>query len=155
MSGHDLSGQLGQRHADGFADIRHGARRPRIDLKHINFAVLHRELHIHQPADLQLARHGPRGGLQFGQNLRRKRKTRDHAGTVTTVHARLLNVLHDPADQGVDPVAEAVDINFRRILEKTVDQDRPVRAGRHGRADVTPEILRRVDDFHRAATEDE
>ena len=71
------------------------------------------------------------------------------------MHARLLNVLHDPADQGVDPVAEAVDINFRRILEKTVDQDRPVRTGRHGRADVTPEILRRVDDFHRAATEDE
>ena len=121
MSGHDLSGQLGQRHADGFADIRHGARGPRIDLKHVNFAVLHCELHIHQPTNLQLAGHGPRGGLQFGQNLRRKRKTGDHAGTVPAVHARLLNVLHDPPDQSVDPVAETVDINFRRILEKTVD----------------------------------
>ena len=36
LAGHDPGGELGQRHTDGLADERHGARGARIDFQHID-----------------------------------------------------------------------------------------------------------------------
>ena len=45
-----------QRHAGGFRDERHGARRARVDLNQVNLVVLHRELHVHQAAHVEFER---------------------------------------------------------------------------------------------------
>lgn len=49
---------------------------------------------------------------------------REGAGTVTGVDARLLDVLHDPAEIHVDAVVEDIDVDLDGIIEKPVDEDR-------------------------------
>ena len=63
FAGHDAGRDLGDRRADGLGDEGHGTRGARIDLQHIDGAVLDGELHIHQTADIE--RLGHRAGLLF------------------------------------------------------------------------------------------
>jgi len=68
--------------------------------------------------------------------------------------AGALDVLHDAADHDVAAVAHGVDVDLDGVLEEPVDEERPV--GRRGErtADVALEVVRLVDDLHRAAAED-
>ena len=47
---------LAMRLADDLGDERHRARGARIDFEHVDLAVLERELHIHQAADIERQR---------------------------------------------------------------------------------------------------
>ena len=60
------------------------------------------------------------------------------------MHTRLLDVLHDRADVGLEPVGDRVDVDLERALDEAVDQHRAL-----DRA----EIVRGVADAHRAPTE--
>ena len=71
------------------------------------------------------------------------------------MHARFLNVLHHAADDRVGSIAQTIHIDLRRILEKAIDQHRPVGAGLDRVAHVTAQILRRVNNLHGAATQNE
>ena len=59
FAGHDARRDLGDRAADGLGDEGHGARGARVDFEDVDLAVLDRELHVHQAADLQRDRHAP------------------------------------------------------------------------------------------------
>ena len=45
-----------ERHADGLGNERHGARCTRVHFDHVEFAVLHGELHVHEAADVEFLR---------------------------------------------------------------------------------------------------
>ncbi len=47
---HDPGGRLGERHAGGLGDERHGARRARVGLEDVEDVLRQGELHVHQPA---------------------------------------------------------------------------------------------------------
>ena len=61
--------------------------------------------------------------------------------------ARLLDVLHDRRDVGVDAVTECVDVHLDRVLDEAIHKD-PLERGH------LPDFVRRVADAHRAAAED-
>ena len=92
---------------------------------------------------------------QIAKDLLGKRKAWHHARAVPAVHARLLDVLHDSSNRRVFAIAQAVDIDLRSILEKPVDQDRAVGTRLHRRADIAPQILRRVNNLHGTPSEHE
>ena len=86
--------------------------------------VLHGELDVHQADDLQLAREVLRGADDFRFDRIAQRKRWDHTGRVARVDAGLLDVFHDRADDRGFAVADAIDIDFRRVVEEAVDQHR-------------------------------
>ena len=45
---HDPGGRVGERHAGGLGDERHGARRTRVGLEHVEDVLGEGELHVHQ-----------------------------------------------------------------------------------------------------------
>src|SRR6185312_1220336 len=57
LAGHHPRRDLGDWHPDRLGDERHRPRGARIDLEHVDRAVLHRVLHIHQPDDAEGFRH--------------------------------------------------------------------------------------------------
>jgi len=80
---HDLGGQFRQRHADRLGHEWHGAGRARIDLQHVELAVLDCELDVHQAYDVE--RPGESiGGLAHGrQHVIGQGVGRQHHGGVT------------------------------------------------------------------------
>ena len=56
---------------------------------------------------------------------------RQHAGRVARVDARVLDVLHDAADDAARAVGDGVDVGLEGVLEEAVDQHRML--GRHPR----------------------
>ena len=101
LARHDAGGDLGDRQADHLGDERHGARGARVDLEHVDVAVLDGELHVHQADDAE--RHRQRAGLplELGDRLGGERVGRQRAGRVARVDAGLLDVLHDAGDDDV------------------------------------------------------
>ena len=71
FAGHDARRDLGDRHAGHLGDERHRARGARIDLEHVDVAVLDGVLHVHQAADLERQRQRARLPLKFGDRLGR------------------------------------------------------------------------------------
>ncbi len=67
---------------------------------------------------------------------------------------RLLDVLHDPGDDGGLAVADRVHVHLDRILEELVDQDRVARGGLERPVHEVPEALGVVDDLHGTAAQD-
>ena len=65
----------------------------------------------------------------------------------------LLDVLHDGADHADLAVRDAIDIDFDRVLQKTIHQHRPIRTDLDRVLHVTREIFAVVDELHRAAAE--
>src|SRR5262249_43624092 len=53
---HDARGDLGERPPDRLRDERYGTRRTWVHLEDVDDRLLDRELHVHQPADAELAR---------------------------------------------------------------------------------------------------
>ena len=84
-----------------------------------------------------------------------KRKRGDHAGRVARVDAGLLDVFHDRADDRGFAIADAIDIDFGRVVEEAVDKHRAL--GRCGDclAHVAGEFVVRINDHHCAAAEHE
>src|SRR5271166_955542 len=84
---------------------------------------------------------------------------RKDTGAVTGMHARLLDVLHDPSDPDLTAaarrggaVAERVHVDLGGALEEAVEEDlATVVAGLA--AQVVLEALARVDDLHRPPAE--
>jgi hypothetical protein len=61
LARHDAGGDLGHRQPDHLGHERHRARGARINLQHIDVAVLDGVLHVHQAADIE--RNRERAGL--------------------------------------------------------------------------------------------
>ncbi len=70
------------------------------------------------------------------------------------MHAGLLDVLHDAAEEQLGAVVERVDVDLDRVVEEAVDQHRPLRRDLGRPADVVLERALVVDDLHAAATQD-
>ena len=71
------------------------------------------------------------------------------------MNAGLLDVFHDRADDRDLAVGDAIDIHLDRVLEKAVDQDRAARADLDRAPHVAPQVIRVINQFHRAAAENE
>ena len=69
------------------------------------------------------------------------------------MNARLLDVLHDAADQDAFAVADAVDVDFNCEIEKTVEQHRAVIRYIYGGFHIDTEIIITVDNLHGAAAQ--
>ena len=161
---HHPGRQLHQRDAGGLGHERHRAGGPGVGLDHEDLVGLDRVLDVDEPPDVEGFGDGPGVGLDDGQGLVGQRRRRDDAGAVPGMDPRLLDVLHDPADQAVAGVVpQGVDIDLDRVLQEAVDQDRAIgrepaflaqraEAGElgHGR----PQAVVVVDDGHGPAPED-
>ena len=124
LAGHDARRDLGDRQADDFGDEGHRARGARIDLEHVDLAVLDRVLHVHQPADVERERQRARLPLELGNCLLAQRMRRQRAGGIAGMNAGFLDVLHDAGDEGVLAVGETIDVDFGGIGQIAVDQQR-------------------------------
>src|SRR5436305_1072019 len=82
LARHDPSGDLGDRPPDRLGDERHRATGARVDLDQIYFAILDRELDVHQPPDLERQRELARLPLDLRHDVGRKAVGRNRAGAV-------------------------------------------------------------------------
>ena len=57
------------------------------------------------------------------ENIVRQVDRGQHAAGIAGVNSRLFDMLHNPGNDNIGPVAERVDIALGRILEEVVDQD--------------------------------
>ena len=74
------------------------------------------------------------GRADLLEHLLPERVRRQHAGAIARVDAGLLDVLHDPADPRLAPVAQRVDVDLGRILEEAVEEDLRLQPGRSSAA---------------------
>ena len=158
LAGHQPRGDRGDRRIGGLGDEGHGARGARVDLDEVDrlgagLVGLDRELHVHQPLDLE--RHGQRLGLalDLGDHLGRKAVRRQAAGAVAGMDAGLLDVLHDARDMHGLAVGERIDIDLDRAGEISVEQHRAVAGHHHRLTDVAPEVVEVAHDLHRPSAE--
>ncbi|MPM37476.1 hypothetical protein SDC9_84093 [bioreactor metagenome] len=154
-AGHAPRRKAGQRHADGLAHERHRPRRARVDFDDIDFVVLNRKLDIHQSDHMEFG--GQFGGVNphLVLKLPAQSHRRNHAGRVAGVNPGGLDVFHDRADHRTLAVGDAVDVEFDRILEEPVDQNRLARRNRFGHFDIVAQILFLVNDDHAAPAQHE
>ena len=123
--------------ADHLGDEGHRARGARIDLQHVDVAVLDGVLHVHQPADIERERERAGLPLEFGDGLLDQGMRRQRAGRIAGMNAGFLDVLHDAGDEGVLAVAQAIDVHLGGVGQIAVDQQRTAfgnRPIRHGRS---------------------
>jgi hypothetical protein len=124
LAQHDATRHLGQWHAHRLRHERHRARRARVRLDHVQPTVVHRVLGVQQAHHAHTQRDVACGGPDLLEHLLAQRVWWQHARAVAGVHARLLHVLHDPADPNVVPVAEGVHVHLHGVLEEPVEEDR-------------------------------
>ena len=79
----------------------------------------------------------------------------DDASAVAGVHARLFDVFHDRADDGVLAVGHAVDVHLGGVLEEAVEQDGSTGSHLGALLHVVPDLVLRVHDSHGAAAKNE
>jgi hypothetical protein len=110
-------------------------------------------LHVHQAAHLERA--GEQRGLaaQLALDVAGERMRRQAAGRVPRVHARLLDVLHDAADQHLVAVAHAVDVDLDRVRQVAVEQNGRIVRNPHRFFGVLNKADLVVDDLHGSAAE--
>ena len=101
FAGHDTRGDLGDRQPDDLGDEWHGARGARVDLQHVDVAVLDGVLHVHQAADIQRQRQRTSLPLEFRKRLLVERMRRKRASAVARMNTGFLDMLHDAGDEGV------------------------------------------------------
>src|SRR5690554_1857279 len=65
-----------------------------------------------------------------------------------------LDMLHDPADQDISPVADRIDVDLDSVSEERVDQHRMRPAHPDSLFDVTLKFGLVMDDLHRPPAED-
>jgi hypothetical protein len=119
----------GDGRAHGLGDERHGARGAGIDLQHVDIAVLHGELHVHQPDHAERLRQAAVWRSSSAMVAARG-SAAAAAGAVARMHAGFLDMLHDAGDVHRLAVAERVDIDFHGAGEIAVEQHRDCRPRR-------------------------
>lgn len=67
------------------------------------------------------------------------------------MYARLLDMLHDAANQHHFAVADGVNVHFHRVVKEAVEQHWRIVGDAHRRLEVAAQVDFVVDDFHRAA----
>ena len=124
-AGHDPGGHLGQLDAGGLGHERDGPGCPGVGLDHEDLVGLDRVLHVDEAPDVERVRDAAGVLLDDLDGLGRQVGRGQHAGAVARVHAGLLDVLHDPADEDLARrVADGVDVDLGGVLEEAVDEHR-------------------------------
>ncbi|GIW73967.1 MAG: hypothetical protein KatS3mg103_0489 [Phycisphaerales bacterium] len=108
-----------------------------VDLQHVDGLVLDGQLHVHQAADAQGAGQLLAGRADLLEDAFGQFVGRQEAGAVAAVHAGVLDVLHDAADDGLSGlvgvvgvvVGDDVHVDLGGAVEELVDED-----GRVGQA---------------------
>ena len=152
-AGHAARRHLGQRDADALRDEGHRARCPGVRFEDVDVAVLHGQLHVHQPDHAELQRQRAHLAADFVLRLFRQRERRQRAGRVAGVDAGLFDVLHDGADHHLLAVRHGVDVHFHGLVEKAVEEHRRGIGDVHRAGEVALEVARAVDDLHGASAE--
>ncbi|KIU01300.1 hypothetical protein QU39_00050, partial [Staphylococcus aureus] len=127
---------------------RHGTRGARVHFDEVDFAVLHRELDVHQALDLERAGQSLSLALDLGDDLGRQAVGRDRAGAVARMDARFLDMLEHAGDHHVGAVGDRIHVHFDCVTEILVDQHGAVARDLHRGLDVVVELLGRVHDLH-------
>ena len=143
-------GDSGKRDAGRLAHEGHGAARPRVHLDHVDRLVVHGELYVDEPAHAEREREVPREPAHGRHVHVAQQIGGQHARGVARMDPRLLDVLHDAADDDRLPVGHGVHVRLERILKEAVQQDRVFRRGLHGAGKVLPQRNGVVHDLHRA-----
>ena len=116
LTGHATGRDLGQWHAGGLGHEGYRARGPRVDLQQIDLTRTYGELHVHQAHHGQPAGQGRGLAPHFIQYLVAQRVRRQAAGRITRVHAGLLDMLHDAADEDIGAVTDGIHVQLDRVL---------------------------------------
>ena len=145
---HGLGGDLRKRQADGLRDERNRARGARVDLEHVHDAVLDRELGVHDADDAERGSELPYLFVQGPLHFLAQTERRQRASGVAGVHPRLLDVLHDSADDHFLAVGDAVDVDLDGEIEETVEQHGALIGDLHGLGHVLGQVVLAVDDLH-------
>ena len=64
------------------------------------------------------------------------------------MHAGLLDMFHDAADNDIGSITDGIDVHLDRIVEKMVKQYRRIIRYLHRFPHVTPQIVLVINDFH-------
>ena len=153
IAGHDARRALGQRHAGGLGDKRHGTARARVGLDHVDGLALDGVLHVDETAHAQRHRDTARGLAELRLQALAKAKRRDAGRGVAGVNAGLLDVLQDAADVDLFAVAQGVDVGLDRSLQEAVQVHRVVGADACSLGHVIAQMLGIVGDHHAAAAQ--
>ena len=130
VADHDARRDGGERYADRLRDEGHRPAGARIHFQDVDDSILDRELDVDQADHAQ----------RFGERDRLLAHERhvpfadqvgwEYARRVTGADPRILDVLHHAADHHVVRICHRVDVGLECVLQKSVDQDRPLlRAG--------------------------
>ena len=152
---HATARVTGQRDADGLGYERHRTGGARVHFDHVEFAILHGELHVHEAADVEFLREFLGVGANLVLDFLGERHGRDDACGVAGVDACGFHVFHDGAHHGVLAVADAVHVEFGGVFEEAVDEDGLAFANGGGFFHELAEVFFLVDNHHAAATENE
>ena len=152
VADHDFGGNPGDWNASRFGDEWNRAAGTRVYFQHIDdrlaFFDFHGELNVHQSDHVQSFCQCNRGGFDFRQHRLWQTVRRQRTGRVPRVYASLFDVLHDSGDHRIGSVRDAVDIDFDRVFQKTVDQNRLTLRDDKGLGDILFELRSVVTDFH-------
>ena len=150
---HDTRRALGQRHAGGLGNERHGTAGTRVSLDHVDGLALDGILHVDQAADSQRRRDAARGLTELRLQALAKAERRNARRGVAGVDTGLLDMLQDTADVDLLAVAQGVDIGLDRTLQEAIQIHRVVGANARGLGHVIAQMLGIVGDHHAAAAQ--
>ena len=149
-AGHDPRADLGDFHPGRLGHEGHGARCARIYFQHIDFTILHRVLHIHQPLHFQCSGHGHGFGLQFRHNGGRQGIGRQGTGGIAGMDARFFNMFHHAGDMHIAIfIRDAIHIHFNGINQILINQDRVFAGYFHRFHAKAHELFAVISNFHR------
>src|SRR5262245_58894336 len=144
---------LGERQPDRLGDERDGPGGTRIHLEDVDRVVADRELDVDEADHTEGLREPARLAAQRLHLVLTERVRRQRAGGVARVDARLLDVLHDAADEHARAVGHRVDVDLDRFLEELVDQHRMLGRDLYRLVHELAQVLIVVDDSHRATAQ--
>ena len=150
---HDTRRALGQRHAGGLGDERHGTAGTRVGLDHVDGLALDGILHVYQAADSQRHRDAARGLAELRLQALAKAERRNAGRRVTGVDTGLLDMLQDAADVDLLAVAQGVDVGLDCTLQEAIEVHRVVGANACSLGHVIAQMLGIVGDHHAATAQ--
>ena len=102
----------------------HGARGTGVGLDDVKRVGEQRELDVDQATHADATRDGLGRGRNTLELARGQRHGRQHAGGVTRVDTRLLDVLHDRAHEQLFTVVQGVHVDLDGCVQESVDEER-------------------------------
>ena len=147
-SQHDFGGQLRQGSAGSLADKGNRSGGAGVYLQNIKLIIFDGILDIHQSHHVQFGCHGLCRPHNFRTHRRTQTVRRKHTGGIAGMHAGLLDMFHDAADNSGFSIRNRIHINFNRIFQKFIDQHRVFGRRADGQARKIGQIFFVVDDLH-------